>query len=856
MSKFKHFTLFHLAPDVDSETGIEAAARILKILHETLQNVSKKHRRASLEIITRQQKIHFYIFIPTEIKGFIQSQIYAQYSSVILTESNDYSADFLKHTKDFQFHSQEYTGSKIPLYRFSDFQLINEDIKDQKIDFLSALSTAINSSDIKHNEMWLQIVIEPLAHKKKDFLQAINTWKLKNLSFDTALYNLRQGHSFSRRLLSLPFSLLFFQNKMWGNYAGVQNNIETYLGEAKESQKKAFEKGKYKLDQPLFEATLRIANYTPIATSKQDIEHNFKNFETALLYLNNDNSWKKIRDKQTSSALFSQYRNRRQRKKTSLVLSANELATFWHMPLKNIKTSGIQQNKSVQLEPPGNIPLLEDYEKEQITALGKAKYHGSEKTFGMLVDDRRRHSYVIGKTGMGKSVLLENMIYSDIMSGKGIAVVDPHGDLAERAIDFVPSHRINDLVIFDPGDRDYPISFNMLEVRDEAQKELVASGMLGIFKKMFEHSWGPRLEYILRNTLLTLLENEGQTMLGIPLILTNKGYREKMVKPLNDIVLKNFWENEFEVMQDRQKTEAVAPILNKVGQFLSSPMIRNIVGQSKSAIDLRFAMDTGKIVIVNISKGKIGEDFSALLGSMMITKFQIDAMTRANIAESERKDFFLYVDEFQNFATDSFASILSEARKYRLSLTMANQYISQMSDEVKEAIFGNCGSIMSFQVGATDATSLVQQFSNEINDSDLLNIPKWHIYLKLLIDGMPSSTFSASTLPPPGTPQDPEQRAKMLKYVRQRYAKPRAEVEEKISKFSNTVSEMMVKEKTKKKPNKKPFNPQQGGAYRPQQNTGYQNRPPQSQSNHPPRPSQSQPAYKPQNINNTPKKEG
>jgi len=385
---------------------------------------------------------------------------------------------------------------------------------------------------------------------------------------------------------------------------------------------------------------------------------------------------------------------------------------------------------------------------------------------------------------MGKSTLLENMIYSDIQAGKGVAIVDPHGDLAEDVLNFVPSHRTNDVVIFDPSDRDFPVAFNMLENIDSSLNSIVCSGLVGIFKKIYADSWGPRLEHILRNTILSLLEYPDTTMLGIPRILQDKDFRSKVVRKISDPIVKSFWINEFEKMDPKNRIEAISPILNKVGQFLSSPIIRNILGQPNSAIDLRFAMDHKKIVIVNLSKGKIGEDNSSLLGAMIITKFQLDAMSRANVPEKDRVDFYLYVDEFQNFATDSFATILSEARKYKLNLTMANQYIAQMPEEVRDAVFGNVGTIVSFQVGFDDADYLYKQYGEEVTATDLVSLSKYTAYSRLLIDGMPSKTFSMETMPPPKLSVEEGRREKIIKMARERYSTSRAVVEDKIRRWS------------------------------------------------------------------------
>ncbi|MBU1992707.1 TraM recognition domain-containing protein, partial [Patescibacteria group bacterium] len=328
---------------------------------------------------------------------------------------------------------------------------------------------------------------------------------------------------------------------------------------------------------------------------------------------------------------------------------------------------------------------------------------------------------------------------------------------------------------------------------------IIASGLVGIFKKIYAESWGPRLEHILRNTILSLLEYPNTTMLGITRILQDDKFRAQVVKKMEDPIVKSFWVNEFDKMQPKFRTEAISPILNKVGQFLSSPIIRNIVGQPKSAVDFRFLMDNNRIVIVNLSKGKIGEDNSALLGAMVITKFQLEAMSRSDTPEKDRKDFYLYVDEFQNFATESFATILSEARKYKLNLTMANQYIAQMPDEVRDAVFGNVGTILSFQVGYDDAEYISQQFGEEVLPPDLVSLSKFTAYTRLLIDNMPSKTFSLSTLPPVEVKEDEGRREKIIKVSREKFTKKREMVEDKIKRWSEGSKKIEVAKNWDKK---------------------------------------------------------
>lgn len=428
-------------------------------------------------------------------------------------------------------------------------------------------------------------------------------------------------------------------------------------------------------------------------------------------------------------------------------------------------------------------------QNNEIAFFAKTNFRQQDRVFGIKVDDRRRHMYIIGKTGMGKTNLIENLAIQDIQHGHGIAYVDPHGDTAEKLIQAIPTNRINDVVYFNPSDQDFPIAFNIMEQVEPQYRPLVASGLIGVFKKLWADSWGPRLEYILRNAILALLEYPGSTLLGVNRLLVDKDYRKKVVDAVTDPVVRSFWVDEFTKWNDRVLQEVVSPIQNKVGQFLSNPLIRNVIGQTHTSFDIRDIMDSKKILIMNLSKGRIGEDMSALLGALMITKIQLAAMGRVDIEEEARNDFYLYVDEFQNFATESFANILSEARKYRLNLIVANQYITQLDEIVRDAIFGNAGTIISFRVGGADAEFLEKEFEPVFMMNDIVNLPKYQIYLKLMIDGIAGDAFSATTLPPIEIQATKQNAETIIRVSRERYANGREDVEDKIRRWSGMLSE-------------------------------------------------------------------
>lgn len=432
--------------------------------------------------------------------------------------------------------------------------------------------------------------------------------------------------------------------------------------------------------------------------------------------------------------------------------------------------------------PPETTPYDHDHENEVIP-FASTNFRSQARRFGIKTDDRRRHVYVIGKTGMGKTTMIENMVMADIYAGHGVGIVDPHGDYAEHVIKCIPSHRINDVVYFNPSDVDFPVGFNVLESVDESHKHLIASGLMGVFKKIWPDVWSARMEHIMNNVIMSLLDYPGSTLLGINRLLTNKGFRARVVASIKDPVVKAFWVDEYNAWEDKFRKEAIAAIQNKVGQFLSASIIRNMLAQVKSTINIREIMDSRQIFIMNLAKGRIGEDNSKLLGGMLITKIQLSAMERVDIPEKQRQDFYLYVDEFQNFATQSFANILSEARKYRLNLIVAHQFIEQLDEDyVRPAIFGNVGTIVTFRVGAKDAEFMENEFMPTFTIQDLVNLTKFQVYLKLMIDGVSSNPFSANTLPPFAEETGNEE--KVIKVSRERYAVPRTVIEEKVIKWS------------------------------------------------------------------------
>ena len=457
---------------------------------------------------------------------------------------------------------------------------------------------------------------------------------------------------------------------------------------------------------------------------------------------------------------------------------------------------------------------------KEITYLARTNFRNSNQVFGIKRKDRRQHMYLLGKSGTGKSALMGNMIVQNIWNGEGVCVIDPHGELVESLLSTIPAHRAKDVVYFNPADTDFHVGFNVLQIDDPKHKHLVAAGLLGIFKKIWADAWSARMEYVLNNAILALADTPGSTLLGIQRLLVDKDYRQVVISNVKDPVIRTFWINEYENWLDQYRNEAIAPIQSKMGQFLSTSVVRNLIGQSKSTINLFEIMNSGKILLVNVSKGRIGEDNSSLLGSMFITKLQLAAMERVRVPEDDRRDFYLFVDEFQNFVTDAFASIFSEARKYRLNLTIAHQYIAQLaageSEAMKDALFGNVGTIILFRLGSADAAFMDSEFEPEFKTQDMVNLPNYNMYLKLMIDGVTSRPFSATTLPPFKIPLNSTVEHDIVELSRKLYSRSRDAVEREINDWSGMLVGLQEEGRFKAecsacfKPTMLPFEPDPG----------------------------------------------
>ena len=709
----------------------------------------------SFEVASVNGQIRFYAWVPRTLRSFVEGQIYSQYPSVQIREADE---DYVTHeSKHSVVYSSEVTltdSEMLPIKTFQNFE----------VDPLAGVTGALAKLESTGEEVWIQILTRPI---KDDWHKSSERW----------IAGVKKGSITS-----------IFGN---GNFTWVTEVLAALWkppesGKAGETVKELSERDKTRIAEAEKKATklgyqvkIRLVYLGESTTNAhlrmQAIVGTFKQFNSTNL-----NGFK------MSGASFkkddlTKFRAR-EFNDMGYILNIEELASVFHLPHTNVETPNVVWASIKTAEPPSKLPVItgDSAIDENISAFGMTNFRGINHQFGMLRSDRSRHMYIIGQTGAGKTGTLALLALSDIFHGYGYAIIDPHGDFAVDNMRFIPGSRLDDVVYFNPADTAFPLGFNPLEVSNPNQKNNISSEVIGVLKRMFGESWGPRLEYILRYTILALLDRPTTTMLDITRMLTDKKFREETLSYSQDAVVLNFWRTEFDTWNDKFVVEAISPVLNKVGAFTANPIIRNIIGQPKSTFDIRKIMDEGKILIVNLSKGLIGEDNASILGAFLVTKIQLASMSRSDIERIEdRRPFYLYVDEFQNFATDSFAMILSEARKYGLNLAVANQYVSQMSETVRDAIFGNVGTMISFRVSADDAPILSKQFEPQFEPNDLLQMHNRNFIINMVIEGEKAPAFNATTLTLP-TPQI-DNTGRIIENTRRQYSRSRNEVELEIA---------------------------------------------------------------------------
>jgi len=689
--------------------------------------------RFSFEYFGYEQYTYFYVTVDEQYKETIEGLIYATFPDAEIRETKDFTDLF----KADQHHLAgcELVLKESDIYPIKMYPRFEEDSMSRLFSVISKIESG--------EQVWVQIIVEPQA--------------------DDALYHFLRSWRYR------------FAN-LW-HFFSIRDRLRKEG--RKGIQTLRFDAAKDKEKTKPFTVSLRCAylskNFEEASRKLEAVKNSFYHFNDSDI--NGFTATKAV----ASPSFLRKFRERQHAEK--YIMSAAEVATLYHLPNSDY-VHHIVHVLARKSDPPQDLPRAGE---KDVSTFGITNYHNNFVKFGVRLEDRRRHLYVVGKSGVGKSKLLELLIKEDLERGRGVAVLDPHGDLVDCVLRHVPKNRIEDVILFDPGDTEFPIAFNPLAKVDEAYKMQLTIGFLDIFKKLFGDNWTYRLEHVLRYTTLALLDSPNTTVLSILKMLNDKNYRQKIVARIQDNVVKSFWVSEFAAWSEKFDAEAITPLLNKVGQFVATNMIRNIIGQPTARFDIRDVMDNKKILLMKVSKGLLGEENSSLIGSMIITKMYQAAMSRANVDESLRSDFYFYVDEFQNFATDTFYEILSEARKYHLNLTIAHQYMGQLSSRIRQTVFGNVGSMISFRVGAEDAAVLEKEYEPIFKERDIINLGVREFYVKMSVKGEIREAFSGRTVDVPKSKDDHTH--EIIAQSRKKYCQPKKQVEEMLRKWDEAAAE-------------------------------------------------------------------
>ena len=687
-------TLLQVAVPRDNEIKIDAAEQLFSNLAAIGKgSMFKAGPRISFEIVGTPGDIRFYVYTPNKLKDLVEKQIHGTYpaADILVVDDKTKRREGAIIGNEYNIFSRSGKTAFASLRLGKSNYLSIKPYKDLPVDPLSSI-TSVLAKMTEGEGAAIQILVSPANPKwKKSGREYIAKTKKTEANPETAKYS---------------------------------------------SDPKEIEAIENKIGKPGFEFVVRIVvsstNSDMASAHLENIINAFSQFDSLNSFTKSRNIFKGMFMTDFIYRYMPMFGN-------PSVLTSEELATIFHFPNKSVSTPNVFWVNAKRAPAPAQIP-------ERGLYLGKSTYRGLSKPVYMDIDDRRRHMYIIGKTGTGKSEFLKDMIMQDIKNGEGLAVIDPHGDLIDDILMLVPPKRAEDVILFDPSDTKRPMGFNMLDAQTEEQRHYVVTSIIGLMYKLFDPNKtgiiGPRFEHAIRNAMLTVMYEPGSTFVEVVRALTDSSFVQEILPKVQDPIVRRYWTDQIAQTSDFHKSEVLDYIVSKFGRFVTNKMIRNIIGQSQSAFNFRKVMDEGKILLINLSKGKIGEENSSFLGLVIVPKILVAAMSRQDIPLSQRRDFFLYVDEFQNFATPDFAQILSEARKYRLNLIVANQFIGQMEEEVKNAIFGNVGSVISFRIGVTDANYLQHEFQPVFTEADLINIERYNTYIKTIVSGEPVSPFS------------------------------------------------------------------------------------------------------------------
>ena len=762
----------------ETETLSDAAEAVFNGLYSIFNAITWTARtkrfflgqeQVSLEIVANGGLISFYTYATEDLSELLERQIYAQYPDADIHRVKEYNL-FAPGCKAV---FAELCQSKDPAYPIRSYRDLakeagTQQLKEITIDTLSILTNAMSKLE-EGESAAIQLIIRPVGRK----------WQKKGSQIIHGLY---------------------------GKTRAAENKPGEQMTSGEQEAVRAIENT---ISKPGFESVIRL-----VTTASTDVKANLNlsHIIAAFEQLNTvDYNRLNRKRKLNKNKFFTSFIFRyfpifnfhpnpwllfvnpilHRQCGQLMIFNTEELASLYHLPNKLIGTPQIDWLKAKRAPSPVEVPTLvskagmiaevkEDVITPDRSILGFNLYRGKQKEVCILREDKRRHIYSIGRTGMGKSVFMENQIYQDIANGEGVCVVDPHGDLARKCLSFVPKSRIEDVVYFDPSDIDRPMGLNMLEFDNPEQKDFAVQEMVAILYKLFADFIGPRFEHIVRNSMLAIMDHpDGGTLVEMMRILTDDDYRDECLEHVTNPLVRAFWQEEMAQQVQFHKSEMLGPVLSKFGRFVSNDMMRNIIGQTKSSFNIREIMDKKKILLINLAKGKVGDINCNLMGMIIVSKILMAALARTDMPEDEREDFYLYVDEFQNFATESFATILSEARKYHLNLNVTHQYVGQLKEEIQKAVFGNVGTFISFRIGAPDAELVTKEFKPQFDETDLLNLEKYTCYVKLLVDGVATKPFSMHTYPPVHA-KGKDHTDQIIQLSRLRYGRGRKEVDEEI----------------------------------------------------------------------------
>ncbi len=715
----------------DNEIKIDAAEQLFSSLTSIkgtrgILGFLKVPDIISFEIVARQQDIRFYVGVPSSLRDMVEKQIHGSYPDAQILEVDEYN--LFEHVGKVAYANLKLKKSHyLPIKTY----------KDLPVDPLSSIASTLGKMQDQEGAA-IQILITPTG----------DTWRKGGRSYITSTKK-------------------------------AEANPETAKYSVDQKELEAIEQ---KITKPGFETHIRLL---VVSSTKESAQGHLSNMVGAFSQFASFNSFteEKKRFFKGMAMVDFIYRQLPLLPKVPSILTTEELATIFHFPNKTVETPSIHWLGARVAPAPANISAAGLY-------IGKSIYRGISRPVYMSEDDRRRHMYIIGKTGVGKSEFLKDMILQDIREGKGVCFIDPH-DTIDMLLPLIPPERAEDVILFDPSDTERPMGLNMLDAQTEEQKDLIVTSIIGLMYKLYDPNKtgiiGPRFEHAIRNAMLTVMSEPGNTFVEVVRILTDSSFVQELLPKVQDPIVRRYWTDQIAQTSDFHKSEVLDYIVSKFGRFVTNRMMRNIIGQSKSAFSFRDVMDQGKILLISLAKGKIGEDNSSFLGLILVPKILAAAMSRQDIPQEQRRDFYLYVDEFQNFATPDFGQILSEARKYRLNLTVANQFIGQIEEDVKNAIFGNAGTIISFRVGVSDANYLQHEFQPVFNEADLINVERFHAYIKTLIDGEPTTPFSIDLtrdLKEEKKRENPRVAELIRELSRLKFGKPREVIEAEVAKRS------------------------------------------------------------------------